>query len=90
MDRLRVAAGAAALSILAVAVTLIWNSRQDHDRSCENRQAIVAAFEVQTNALIGASTPPKTAAEQERREKAIEQYRADLSEGLAPLLEGCP
>jgi hypothetical protein len=89
MRRLYLTAGLAVLSVLVVTLTLVWNSRQDHDRSCENRRAIVAAFEVQTNALIGASSPPESPEEAKQREKAIENYRADLAEGLAPLLQGC-
>ena len=58
--------------------------------ACDNRQAIVEAFDFYTDALIGASQrPDRTPEDQARVDASVVKFRADIAERLSPLEEGC-
>lgn len=91
MDRLRVLGVVCVVAILASAGTFVWESRQDREQSCANRQAIVDAFEVYTDVLVSAAAQTERSPEEQRaQDERVEVFRTDVARRLAPLKAGCP
>lgn len=77
-------------SIVAVTFTVIYTGRTTAEQSCDNRRAVVEAFDVYTDALASATArPEQTPAERKAREVQVAHFREEIAKGLEPLLAGC-
>lgn len=91
MDRLRLLGVVCVVAVLASAGSFIWESRQDHQQSCDNREAIIQAFGVYTDVLVAAAAQTeRTPEEQRAQDQRVEVFRKDVAKRLAPLKAGCP